>query len=338
MNKKAIMDLMLLIFFPLSFYGEIAVKINYWDSPGLYNFSLDNVFEYSIYPLIDGNRESFSRVSERVGGVALNEFEIVFDRAIGVDRLVFLQGDLAKWTGIKEVEIKVYKKSHVGEEEEEEYSGVLNLSSEGKKDFMFSRTIRGEKWRFRIKSLYGKEGESKEGCLKEIEFYLGGERYAIRNAEELKAKFMEGYRRQKLEKLLSFMGKMQKFSFYGSGSGVVSYWQKAGVKVEEINLVAEEEPVIYVQFLTNGGSEFSGDIGCGKKGGFFRGIVNSDTGERDFYLIDYVKLGEWRIGEDGNLYIKIGNENERKTFGIFIFFMGTGLGDLKPLGVVREAR
>jgi len=211
----------------------------------------------------------------------------------------------------------------------------------------FNETF-GNLWSFDILSTYpGTKYD--DTCISEIEFWYKGEKYEIGNLEEAKKEFLQKVR-EKVRNTIT----MYATPYEETGSiemeplikvpfeGLKARWKSLGVEVDKIEMKsyvigekygdeAGEYTMCLVNFVGMDGvvdktvKGFKGKIVAEAKNGYGKRYKFG----RDY--INVIQIGEWKIDEYGNLWIKIGKGEWKKAKkeGWRILTGDTDLGEIK---------
>ena len=359
MRYKILLFLLLTIVINHSYSRTILLEVpedGYWADCSVVPED-GNLLKYSSFNLVDGNLSTAGaintngHVGQPLTNVRAPYFTIFFKENYPVDKIVVYNGyQKNKDIYLKNNRVKELFVIAIGTNYREELiNRVYKIYDkfEGQ-EIIFEKSINAKDWTFFVLSTYpGTEYD--DICISEIEFWYKGEKYKIGNLEEAKKEFLQKVREEVRKTITMYatpyeetgsieMEPLIKVPF----EGLKARWKSLGVEVDKIEMKsyvigekygdeAGEYTMCLVNFVGMDGvvdktvKGFKGKIVAEAKNGYGKRYKFG----RDY--INVIQIGEWKIDEYGNLWIKIGKGEWKKAKkeGWRILTGDTDLGEIK---------
>lgn len=325
--------LMLLISrtFPLEF--ELEVDNEWVFDNSIISGSDGNPLKYSFFNLFDNNTNTTLAINTNVREIkGYAYFDIILKKNYLVDKIVIYNGfqksinSFYKNSRVKELEIWVTK---VLNQEHKNFTNLLKTNillkdTSERQVVNLPYVLDGNEFGFYVQSTYpGTQYD--DICISEIEFWYKGEKYKVKNLEEAKREYIK-MRRKEMIFETEYLKMAHEGVILEDIDTVKDRFKTLGIDVNKIHLgrwtntldggIKKEITTYYIQFSysteTNGGIFFA-RRDLKKKIKDWREIINP------------VKVGEWKIDEYGNIWIKIGKGRWKMSKNGFKFD-GTDLG------------
>lgn len=330
MKKKVIVFVIMIITSGLSHSLELNIEDNYglWRGKIWSIYDTNDLFKSTALNLLDENDDTPSLIYFSAKNT--NEypaFDVYFKDTYPVDEIVIKNGNISNTNYLYIKEIRVItseKKISNGIDVTNEITNgsiILNDTAENQV-FNTDRPVEALKWRFEVLSVYSGYNDGL-AALSGIEFWNGGKKYSITNIDDVKKKFIQGYRDEQLGWIANMYYFVREVTYRGGAEIYARRWDLLGVDVKNIEMIVKESNLtVNLEFTTNG--KYDGNILAGKQKGRIVWKMNKYNRHKYYHFEDYVKLGEWKLDENGCLWIKAGNGVWKKEDG-FMSFNGTDL-------------
>ncbi len=279
----------------------------------------ENPLRYMIFNLFDNNLATTIAINSKYipyrQEVKFPYFRIIFKKPYKVDKIVIYNGfqksDELYYKNERAKEISITVLNYTDKKKEEKYSvsietNFLLIDSKEGQVFILP-DVSGEHWIIDVHSTY--PGTLYDDiCISEIEFWYKGEKYEVKNLEQAKREYLNMLREEIWRSVIVYakpFGDTEEKSIemtpliFEPMEGLRRRWKELGVDVERIKMEkyfhsdGQEWTECWINFIEEKKKDFKGRIIAeGKK----------KSGKK----MEWIPIGEWKIDEYANLWIKIG--------------------------------
>jgi hypothetical protein len=288
--------------------------------------------------LVDGLTDNCSVIAFANGQNDNPEYQIILDRDYPVDRITIANGNPGR-EGIYPVRDMTGSVFSLQNPTNAVMRGNLTLSNgPGFQEFRFDKPVSGKVWKFRPESLYEPQPAGRPvslAALAEIEFWYRGDKYTVVNIPEVVSNALEAVRQTRLQQVRIISSTVRNASVFTDIQSVFSRLRERGVPVEriEMNEKRNRPTELHIQItetnMTDGGRDvIGGRIQAGRKQGLLTVTKDVKTGQKIYRFADPVEIGEWRMSERGEIFIRAGNGAWLLETGPVFSFEGTELAGI----------